>query len=98
MGLHDNFAEFMKSEKYLFYTYFVIFIIVINRFHGPLYKCYIPWHPRWLFSLGGGGGRMGVGLVTIAACVCGHCLSDLNQATPSEQFIMILGFLSKKKF
>ena len=25
--------------------------------------------------------------VMIAACVCGHCLSDINQATPSEQFM-----------
>ena len=25
--------------------------------------------------------------VMIAACVYGHCLSDINQATPSEQFI-----------
>ena len=25
--------------------------------------------------------------VMIAACVYGHCLSDINQATPSEQFM-----------
>ena len=25
--------------------------------------------------------------VIIAACVCGHCLSDINQATPCEQFM-----------
>ena len=25
--------------------------------------------------------------VMIAACVCGHCRSDINQATPSEQFM-----------
>ena len=35
-GLHDNFAEFTKSEIYLFYIYIVIFINGINRFHGPL--------------------------------------------------------------
>ena len=27
------------------------------------------------------------GSVMIAACVCGHCLSDINQATPCEQFM-----------
>ena len=25
--------------------------------------------------------------VMIAACVCGHCLSDINQATPSKPFM-----------
>ena len=44
-----------------------------------------------------GGGRMVVGLVTIAACVCGHCLSDLNQATPSEQFMNDFGIPKQKK-
>ena len=37
MGLHDNFAEFTKSKKYLFYIYIVIFINEVNIFHGPLY-------------------------------------------------------------
>ena len=76
MGLHDNFAEFTKSEKHLFYIYIATFINEINRFHGPLYVTpyvlQMAVHPQ------------GVS-VMIAACVCGHCLSDINQATPSEQ-------------
>ena len=31
--------------------------------------------------------------VMIAACVCGHCPSDINQATPSEQFMNDFRFL-----
>ena len=50
----------------------------------------LPW---W-----GGGGGWGGGLVTIAACVCGHCLSDLNQVTPSEQFMNDFGIPKQKKF
>ena len=78
MGLHDNFAEFTKSEKYLFYIYIVIFINEINRFPEPLY---VTPHVLQMAVL-----PQGVS-VMIADSVCGHYLSDINQATPSEQFM-----------
>ena len=89
MGLHDNFAEFTKSEKYLFYSYIVTFINELNRFHGPLY---VTPHVLQMAVL-----PQGV-LVMIAACVCGHCLSDINQATPSEQFMNDFRIHKKKSF
>ena len=61
MGLHDNFAEFTKSEKYLFYIYIVTSINEINRFPGPLY---VTPHVLQMAVL-----PQGVS-VMIAACVC----------------------------
>ena len=89
MGLHDNFAEFTKSEKYLFYSYIVTFINELNRFHGPLYVTPPVLQMAVL--------PQGVS-VMIAACVCGHCLSDINQATPSEQFMNDFRIPKQKKF